>query len=158
MRGLFGQILHETREIKADKVSEREIFDTPGRFKSAAQQLDGIASREEVNGAYSAGIDPQIVDLVSDIALEADELAAGVRSSNDPSTRQLRMARLKTTVFHGAILLGRLIYRVGGAALSHVGSVASIIGVIEIAHPGTVRAAYELLRAVVPDLPPIPPI
>lgn len=158
MRGLFGQVLVSLREVTPERVSDNRIFDTPREFLDAAHKIEELASSVDTDGSLSPGVDPEVAAIVSDIGLEADELAAGVRNANDPSVRQLRLARLKSTIFHGALLLGRLILRVGGAALSSLGSAASLLSIAEIAQPGTVVSAYQMLRTVIPELPPLPPI
>lgn len=158
MRGLFGQVLSAIRDIRPDRVSDNRVLETPKEFLDAAREITNLESKEKPDGTRLPGVHPEVAAIVADIGAEADELATGVRNSNDPSVRQLRLARLKSTVFHGALLLGRLILRVSGATLSHVGSMASLLGIMEIAKPGTVMAAYQMLRTIIPELPPIPPL
>ncbi|WP_081972959.1 helix-turn-helix domain-containing protein [Paracoccus sanguinis] len=157
MRGLFGEALVNIREVRPDKVSDSKIFEAPAEFINAAREINRHASDRQDDGRISPGIDREVVEIVNDIGTEAQELALAVKNSNDPSIRQIRSARLKSTIFHGALLLGRLILRSGGAALSHAGSVASLVGIVEIARPGTVVSVYNMLRTVIPELPAIPP-
>jgi transcriptional regulator with XRE-family HTH domain len=157
MRGIFGHALSALREIRPERVSDSRVLDTPAEFLEAAREIDSHSSSENADGSFSPGVHPDVVAIVADIGSEADELATAIRNTNDPSVRQLRLARLKSTVFHGALLLGRLILRAGGATLSTVGSIASILGLAEIANPGTVVSVYQMLRTVIPELPQLPP-
>jgi hypothetical protein len=143
--------------VKSEKVSDTRVLETPREFLAVAREVEAHSSGSLGEGIVSPGVDPEVAALINDIGNEADDLASGVRGTNDPSLRQLRLARLKSTVFHGALLLGRLILRVGGAALSHTGSAASILGIIEIAKPGTVVSTYQMLRSIIPELPALPP-
>lgn len=158
MRGLFGQVLVAIQDVKSERVSESGVLDTPQEFLNAAREISALSSTELDDGTLSPGVDPQIAAIVADIGAEADELAQSVKNTNDPSIRKIRLARLKSTALHGALLLGRLILRVSGAALTHAAHVATILAVIEIAKPGAVVTAYNMLRALMPDLPPLPPL
>lgn len=156
MRGLFGQALASIREVRSDRVSESRVLETPREFQDAAKDISALSSAMRSDGTMSPGVDPEVAAIVADIGAEAEELARGVQSANDPSVRKLRLARLQSTVFHGALLLGRLLLRVSGVALTSAASAASILSVLEIAKPGSVVAAYNMLRSLIPDLPLIP--
>ncbi|KIC43344.1 hypothetical protein RA27_08720 [Ruegeria sp. ANG-R] len=156
MRGLFGEALSAARQISSEKVSDDVLDVASSPFDDAVAQLERIRADWRKFGAGSASIDPNVVAIVSDVGKEVTELELAASQANDPNTRSMRVARLKVAAFHGALLIGRLLLRTTGAILTHGSNVAAIAGIVEIASPGSIRAAYELLRSVIPDLPPLP--
>ena len=153
MRGLFGEALAAARIVTSDKVDDSIREHASGVFNDAVKHLDSIRSSSSPG---DPSIDIEVPAIVADVGREVEDLEQAVRQANDPNTRALRVARLKVAAFQGALLIGRLLLRSTSALLTHGAAVAAIAGIVEVVAPGSVRAAYELLRIHIPDLPPLP--
>lgn len=153
MRGLFGEALSAARLISSEKVSDKILEVASSPFRDALNQLEEI--RRDWKSSNAASVDSSVSDIVSDVGKEVEDLELAVSQANDPNTRAMRLARLKVAAFHGALLLGRLLLRTTGAMLTHGANVAAIAGIVEIVAPGSIRFAYDTLRSVIADLPPV---
>lgn len=153
MRGLFGEALSAARMVTSDKVDDAIVDEASKLFSESVNQLEAIhrASRPD-----EPNIDIEVPAIVADIGKEVADLELAVSQANDPNSRSLRVARLKVAAFQGALLIGRILLRTTSAILTHGAAVASIAGIVEVVAPGSIRAAYELLRIHIPDLPPLP--
>lgn len=156
MRGLFGEALANSRLIDPEKVSDGIIGDAVGPFDDTARQLAELSRELIADPDTLVSLSPEIEAIVRDVGKEVSELEIAASQANDPNTRALRVARLKVSVFHGALLIGRLLLRTTGATLTYGASLAGIASLVEAVAPGSIRAAYEFLRSVIPDLPPFP--
>jgi len=153
MRGLFGEALSAARMVTSDKVDDAILEDASGLFIGAVKQLEAMC-RESIPGDPTLHI--EVPAIVADVGKEVAELEVAVSQANDPNSKSLRVARLKVAAFQGALLIGRILLRTTSAVLTHGAAVASIAGIIEVIAPGSIRAAYELLKTHIPDLPSLP--
>jgi transcriptional regulator with XRE-family HTH domain len=107
MRGYFGSALNELRAVSSDSVKDEAAEIAPQQLVSALAELARFVNPE----AKAAGrVHPETVAILDDVRSEVDELVSAYHSSNDPSQRALRLARVKVASMHGALFIGRCLH------------------------------------------------
>lgn len=155
MRGYFGHALSEIRAVQFDKVRDNIIDVSPDALADASKDLLKYVGEPNVDGGK---VSEEAHAILADVHSEVDELSRSVDQTNDPSLKALRLARAKVAAVHGALFVGRIIFRVAGASLEFGSRAATIAMLVELTNPGSLRAAYEILRLSIPDLPALPKI
>lgn len=152
MRGIFGKTLSEMRSIASTKVDDGVAEFAATSLTQAAELLEEYTKPKKVGSDH---IDPKALEILLDVRNEVESLTASYKQSNDPSSRELRLARIKISALHGAAFIGRLILRTFGATLEFTSQIASIAAIVEILSPGSLRAIYALFQQAIPELPPL---
>lgn len=160
MRLYFREALGRAQEIDAASlVSELEVDDGT-QFREIADLMEEARSNEG-----EPLVSRDISTILRDISREMSELSEAELLTIDP-TRKGVLERRKGEAFKiGSVYVGRFVFFAAlisavssPATVGYVGSLASIIGLIEAASPGTVRSKYDRLRQAFPILPRLPEV
>lgn len=160
MRNHYSESLMRAQEVEAADVDEKQLDDAS---KSILEAADLIRRMSEEEGREI--VDAQIPTILQDIAKEVEEYQSALQNPTlgEEQRKKLHIRYLEA-VKNGAIFLGRfsffftaiLVSTSSAAAFSAAGSLASILGVIEIAKPGSIYWLYGKLQRAIPLLPDIP--
>ena len=148
------------QEIDSAEIDESQIEGAAKNILEAANLIDKLSDTEG-REIVDAGIPAILRDTAKDIRDYRE--ASSNPSLSDEQAKRLR-TRYVEAVKNGAIFLGRfsffftviLVSTSSPAALSNVGSLASILGLIEIGKPGSIYWIYSKFRKALPLLPALP--
>lgn len=160
MRNHFSNSLLRAQEIDNASIDESQIDDAAQEIIDASDLIESMSTAEgrEI-------IDKSIPAILRDTAKDIRDYrdAASHPLLQENQAKRLR-SRYLEAVKNGAVFLGRisffftviLVSTSSAATFSAVGSLASILGVIEIAKPGTIYGIYSRFRKALPILPELP--
>lgn len=153
MRLYFGEALLSAQEVEQASISD-SVIDQAGTLASQAiAATESIASGVAENGLR---VDPRIPAILKEIDYEIDDYLNARRSANTPAVRVQAENRIKNSVKHIGIFIGRFILRSITIGYKIATNATAILAAIETFSPGSFRAIYETIRIAFPALPPLP--
>ncbi|WP_405110416.1 helix-turn-helix domain-containing protein [Phaeobacter sp. BS52] len=160
MRLYFREALARSQEIEASEISDETEIDDGTQFVEIATLMDKAQAE---TGAPLVNKD--IPTILRDIAQEMRDISDAIAFSVDPARLKVLSRRRAQAFKTGSVYVGRFVFFGAlmsavsdGGVMSISGSLASILGVIEVAVPGTIRGQYEKLRQRFPILPALPEV
>jgi len=157
MRLHYRESLARAQEVDAAKIDSSNIMITSSDFLEVADSIESIKNKDG-----SSFIDEDVPILLRDIAKEIEELSDAENFTFSPERRNILRKKIEA-IKNGSIYVGRFLFFTSlfivvmpVPALSVSGSIASILGVIEVAAPGTIKQCYEKIRIFLPVLPELP--
>jgi len=158
VRLYFREALAKAQEIEAlPFVEGASKGDSANQFFEAADLIESVAGKKK-----SPLYDPSIPALLKDIGNEVRSIEEEeAYTFNDERRRSLRRQKV-LAIKNGSIFVGRVLFFsslflvVSPGALASIGSVASILGLVDVVVPGSMRQVYERLRISLPILPKLP--
>lgn len=158
MRLYYREALAKAQQIDASLVPDGAEIPEASDFVEIA---DLIASAKDQDGESVFAED--ISTLLRDISRDIEENKEAEILSTDPERKKALRRRRIEAVKNGSILVGRFLVFTAlfvsvdpSVALGTASSIATIVGVVEQAAPGTVRKYYERIREMLPFLPKFP--
>lgn len=154
MRLYFREALAKAQQVEALPIDDDDPISSYESFHAAAELLESVISEDG-----KQVFDGDIPTLLRDIGNEIRDLGEAEQFTTDDRRRAVMRRRRLEAVKNGSIYIGRVLFFtslfvvLNPAALSAVGSVASILGLMDIIAPGSVRGIYEKLRVSFPILP-----
>jgi DNA-binding transcriptional regulator YiaG len=160
MRLYFREALARSQEIEASDISSETQIDDGTQFKEIANLMEEAQSETGLKL-----ISEDIPTILRDISTEMKDITEAINFSVDERRNEALRRRRAQAFKTGSVYVGRFVFFTAlisvvldAGTLGIAGSIASILGVVEIASPGTIRAKYEMLREKFPVLPPLPEI
>jgi len=156
MRVYYRQALARAQEVDAASFDKSATEPSSEDFETIASEFEGLKSE---NG--DAIVSEDAVVILRDVAREIRELRDAEDLAYSSNRKNIIKNRRMEAIKNGSIYVGRLLFCASMFVvilpnLAVAGSIASIIGVAEVASPGSVRKAYDRLRSSFPVLPPLP--
>jgi DNA-binding XRE family transcriptional regulator len=155
MRLYFREALARAQEVESSNIEDDGTeLDTSRSFYDAA---DLISNAQHSDGRPIFSSD--IPTLLRDIGREVRDLGEAEAFTYDDRRKAVLRRRRKEAIKSGSIYLGRVLFFtslfvvMSPESLGAVGSVASIMGLMDSLAPGTVRGIYDKIRVIFPVLP-----
>lgn len=153
MRLYYREALARAQEVEA-----AEFDDESGNGHASFYRIADLLG--DVKGENDQQIfDEDISTLLRDIGREIRDLEEAETFSSDETRKVALRRRRREALKNGSIFVGRILFFsslfivMSPAALGAAGSIASILGLVEAAAPGSVLEVYERLRSAFPILP-----
>lgn len=153
MRLYFGSALVSAQEVENALISDAVV----GQAVQIANNVIDATQKVAVESAGDAvTIDPRIPAILVEIKAEIEDYESSRRSSNSTAARNQAVARIKTSVKHIGIFLGRFIIRASSFVYKTSQGAGVLLVALETLVPGSFRAIYEAIRQLFSALPPLP--
>lgn len=160
MRLYFREALAKAQEIDSADIANEMAIDDGSQFEQIADLMDQAKTDTGIKLINSS-----ISTILRDIANEMKEISDAMVFTIDERRKAVLAKRRSEAFKTGAVYVGRFVFFsaliaavMSPSTIGYAGSLASIIGVIEVAKPGTVRSQYERLRETFPILPILPEV
>lgn len=153
MRLYFGEALLSAQEVEQAAISDSVIekADTLARQAvEAAERVSYGLPEQDVR------VDARIPAILTEIRHEIRDYEFSRRSANTPVARNQAENRIKTSIKHIGIFIGRFILRAASLGYKTLAGGAGLLSAIEVLAPGSFRGVYEAIRLAFPALPPLP--
>jgi len=157
----FRQALARAQEVDDQEINAHLIDFAEQSFAQTSELLSAV---EKDDG--SPLIDEEISSLLRDIAEEISQTRDTMELTNDPNRKAKLHLKIIRAAKNGSIYIGRLLFfglvftipppTVIATSVGFLGSLASILGILEITGVVSVRELYEQLRSKFPALPSVP--
>ena len=160
MRNHFGEALLRAQEVEAADVKSDKLEGASSDISEAVDLLRKMSAEEGRDV-----VDQEILVILQDISEEISEYKSAMDSPIlSPTNKEKMNRRYLDTVKNGAIFIGRITFFItvimvttsSASTFAAAGTIASILGVLEVAKPGTIYKIYSKFRAAIPLLPDIP--
>ena len=152
MRLYFGEALMRSQEVERASISDRVVPEAVGLVRAAIQKVEEFSENSAKNELY---VDPRIPAILAEMEHEVRDYEAAWRSSNSPTAKSDAAGRIKTSIKHVGIFLGRLVLRVSGLGARAAVGATQVLASIEVLLPGSFKVIYETIRLSFPALPPL---
>lgn len=154
MRMYYREALAKAQMVEAEDLDESVEETKYDVFYRVADLIDSAKSDQGLEV-----FDKDISTLLRDIGREIRDLDEAEHFTFDDKRKQALKRRKREAIKNGSIFVGRVLFFsslfvvMSPAALGTVGSVASVLGLIETLAPGSILNIYEKLRLAFPILP-----
>lgn len=155
MRLYFREALAKAQSVETLPLEDVADEQAPAEnFYEAASLLENAA-----NSSGQPVFDEDIPTLLRDIGNEVRDLEEAERFTADPDRALVFRRRKREAIKNGSIYIGRVLFFASlfvvmtPSAFGTLGSVASILGLMDVIAPGSIRSIYERLRKAFPLLP-----
>ena len=153
MRLYFGSALVSAQEVENAVISDA-VLDRAAKI--AQEVIDATQNIAIQSAPDSLTVDARIPAILVEIKKEIEDYEESRRNANSPLARNQAEARIKTSVKHIGIFLGRFIIRATSIAYRSTKEATVMLLALEGLAPGSFRAIYEVIRQLFPALPPLP--
>lgn len=154
MRMYFGQAVIDARSVDINSISGVDVDRAKEILAEASDLFERLISRPPTEDEI--GLAPSTKVIFDDLRTDADQLQDALRRTNDPGTERTIAIRLLHSVLHGALYVGRLVFRILGVTIERGSQVGAIGAAVELATPGSLSALYMRLAEVFSNLPSLP--
>jgi hypothetical protein len=158
MRLYFREALARAQEIESAIILDSVNVDDGAQFREIADLMDAVT--DETGNAI---VSKDVTVILRDIAGEMKETSDAIQFSVSLVTKQALRNRLSDAFKTGSVYVARFVFfgaliaaTTQPGVVGYIGSIASIVSLLEASSPGTIRAKYERLREFLPILPPLP--
>lgn len=154
MRMYFGQAVIDARSVDISSINDVDVDKAKDILAEASDLFGKLASKAPTE--KEIGLAPSTKVIFDDLRSDADQLQDALRRTNDPSTERTITIRLLHSVMHGALYVGRLVFRILGVVIERGSQVGGIGAAVELATPGSLSVLYMRLAEVFSNLPTLP--
>lgn len=153
MRLYFGSALVSAQEVENAVISDAVV----DRAAEIAQEvIDATQALVIQSDPDALSVDARIPAILVELKKEIEDYEESRRNANSPQARNQAEARIKTSVKHIGIFLGRFIIRATSIAYRATKDAGQFLVVLEVLAPGSFRTIYAAIRQLFPALPPLP--
>jgi len=158
MRLYFRAALAHAQEVDAATIDTTEEEPSADDFIFVANSIEELQLEDG-----SKLVEGDIPIILRDIAREIQEMADAEELAYSVQRKGILRRRRREAIKNASIFVGRFLFCTTlfivitpNFSLGAAGSIASIIGLLEAAAPGTIRSTYDRLRESIPILPKLP--
>jgi hypothetical protein len=158
MRLYFREALARAQEIESAILADAVMIDDGSQFREIADLMDDV---KDETGKTIVSKDVSVI--LRDIAGEMKDTNNAMAFATSPGTKEVLRARLADAFKTGSVYVARFVFfgaliaaTTQPGVVGYIGSIASIVGLLEASSPGTIRSKYERLREFLPILPALP--
>lgn len=152
MRLYFGEALLNSQEVERASINDRVVSEASKIVKDAVAEIEKFTTPV---GHEEFVVDARISAILVEIENEIIDYETSWRQANTPSSKNEAATKIKNSIKHVGIFIGRFILRMTSFSVRASVNVTVLMAAIETVIPGSFRSIYELIRLSFPLLPPL---
>jgi hypothetical protein len=154
MRMYFGQAVIEARNVDVSSISGSNVEEAKRILADTSELFSQLVANAPTENEI--GLAPSTKVIFDELRSDTDQLEDALRRTNDPGVERTLTLRLLHSVLHGALYVGRLVFRILGVVIERGSQIGAIGAAVELATPGSLSALYLRLTQVFANLPMLP--
>ena len=152
MRMYFGEALQSSQEVERANISDKIVSEASKIVSDAVAEIEKYTAN---SGAEDFVVDSRISAILVEIEKEIVDYESSWRQANTPSAINAAATKIKNSIKHVGIFLGRFILRVTSFGVRASANMTVLMAAIDALVPGSFRSIYEIIRLSFPLLPPL---